>query len=241
MGQPNPPGDIPLYDGLGAEWNDIVGALPEDRRNELAPKLKERLDAYTPLKEYEEFQKAGISKTQIYDAVNLFDVIEKDPRMVYDTLAKHLGISPQEVKQATETMEETVDEDDPRIRTMQQQLDTLSQIALAQRQEETQSKIQADAEAQLESELSALHKKYGDVNEEEIVMRMLAKGIDAEQAYNEFTALTTDIRRRPPAPQILGGGGTVPARAIDPTKLDSAGTKNLVAQMMMHANAERKQ
>jgi hypothetical protein len=39
---------------------------------------------------------------------------------------------------------------------------------------------------------------------------------------------------------LLGAGGTVPKRGIDVTKLSSAETKNVVAQMLEHANTEAK-
>ncbi len=242
MGQPTPPGDnIPLYEGLGPEWNDIVGALPEDRRAELAPRLKERLDQYEPLKQWEDFQKSGITPDYANTALHLFNVIENNPREVYDTIGKHLGITPQEVKKAADVLEANTDIDDPRIQTMQQQIDTLAQIALAQRQQTTAEQQAAEADAEIEKELSNLKKKYGDeVDEEEIIMRMIHKGVTAEQAYQEYSGKIAELRKRRPAPMIIGGGGAIPRKSIDVTKLDNASTKDLVAQMMDHANTERR-
>lgn len=243
MGQPTPPGDLPLIEGLDPGWNEFVSAIPEDRRAELGPKLKERVSSltapYEPLKPWEEFTKAGITPEQAKNAVDLYAVIENKPREVYDLLGKHLGVSPQEVKEAVEEATESGDLD-PRIQTMQKQIETVAKLVMAQNQQTTQEKQVAQEEAALAKEMDNLKKKYSDVNEEEIMMRMYAKGLSAEDAYKDYDKFATSIRQRRPAPMILGGGGqAVPPKSIDPTKLDNKGTKDLVAQLMQQGLQER--
>jgi hypothetical protein len=241
MGQPTPPGDIPLYEGLGTEWNDIVSAIPEDRRAELGPKIKERLSGYEPLQQYADLHKSGITAEQAGTALNLFSIIENNPREVYETLGKHLGITAEAAKEAVEELEEE-NGDDPRIQTLQQQVDTLAQIALAQRKMSTEERQNAEADAALDKEITELKNKYGkDLPEDEIIMRMIHKNLTAEQAYQEYSGRVAEIQKRRPAPMIMGQGGAIPSRAIDVKKLDNKGTKNLVAQMLDHANAERNQ
>lgn len=245
MGQPTPPGDMPLYDGLGSEWNDIVGALPEDRRAELAPKLAERVSAYEDqlqsYKPWEDLQKSGITPEQAGTALSVFTQIENNPREVYEVLGKHLGITPAQAQQVVEDLDEE-DEDDPRIIALKNQVDTLTQITLAERQSQVQAQQQKEQDELLESELAGIKKKYGDdVPEDEILMRMLHKNMTAEQAYQEYSARADEIRKRRPAPMLLGNGGQVASRTLDPRKLDSPGTKNLVAQMLDHANSVAKQ
>jgi MoxR-like ATPase len=236
MGQPNPPGDIPLYDGLGAEWNDIVGAFPEDQRAALAPKLKERIDSFEPLKEYSDFAKSGIKPDQISAALNIFSVLENNPREVYETIGKHLGITPAQAEKVVEELEEA-DQDDPRIAELQHKVDTLAQIALAERQQTTQEKLIQEQEELVGQELEAVKKKYGthDYNEDEILMRMIHKEMTAEQAYQDYTGHVQSIRSRRPAPTIMGAGGNIPNRAIDPKTLSGPETKSVVAQMLEHA------
>lgn len=243
MGQPTPPGDgVPLYEGLDASWNDIVGGFPEDKRAELAPKLKSRLETeYEPLRAYEDFHRSGVKPDQISGALSLYSMIENNPRQVYDAIGNYLGLTAQEVKQAAETMQEEVDDDDPRIATMQRQLDTLTQIALAQRQQVTQQQQQEEQDAAIDKELKGLAKKYGDVDEQEVLMRMLHLNMTAEQAYQDYTSKFDKIRQRRPSPMVLGAGGNIPANSIDPTKLSPTDTKSLVANMMQQAAAERKQ
>jgi len=239
MGQPTPPGDMPLFDGLGSEWNDIVGALPEDKRAELAPRIKERISAYEPLKSYEDFHRSGITPDHISTALGVFSLIENKPREIYDAIGQHLGLTPQEAKAAVKTLEKEMEED-PRIQTMQQQIDTLAQIALAQRQHTTQEQQLAEQEAALEKEMSSLKSKYGDFDEEEIIMRMIHKDMSAEQAFQEYANKISELRKTRPSPMVIGGGGVVPQRKLDVTQLDNMGTKNLVAQMMQHAMLEQK-
>lgn len=243
MGQSTPPGDMPLYEGLGVEWNDIVGALPEDKRTELAPKIQERLNNFTPekFKPWEDFNRSGITPEIAQAAVNLQRVIENNPREVYDTIGKYLGITPQQAKEVVEDVQQQAsegDEEDPRIAKMQQQLDTLSQIALGNHQKSLQDQQNAEADKWLEDQISGLKKKYNDVNEREVIMRMAQYDMSAEDAYNDYNNMITEARRSRPAPMVLGNGGIVPRNSIDYTKLSSADTKNVVAQMLQAAQNE---
>lgn len=243
MGQPNPPGDnIPLVEGLDSSWNEFVSALPEDKRAELGPKLKERINSYESRQKefepWEQFQKSGITPDFADTALRLFSTIENNPREVYETIGKHLNITPAEAKTVVEEVKKG-DPEDPRIQTIQTQLDTLTQITLAQRQMSAQEQADAEADAVVDQEIGELKKKYGDFPEDEVLMRMLHKGLSAEDAYNEYSGFVDQVRSRRPAPMLLGQGGAIPSRAIDPTKLDSKGTKDLVRQMLDHANAEK--
>lgn len=244
MGQPTPPGDMPLYEGLGADWNDIVGAFPEDQRAELAPKLKERISAYeTQLQSYkpwDDLQKSGVTPEHASSALQIFSTIENNPREVYETIGKYLNITPAQAKEVVKEVQQG-DDEDPRIVKMQQQLDTMAQVMIAQRQQTTQEEMAAQQDAAIEKELTELKKKHGDdVPEDEILMRMLHKNMTAEQAFEEYSSRVSQIRSTRPSPMIMGSGGTVPSRRIDVTKLDNVQAKNLVTQMLEHGNNEAK-
>lgn len=239
MGQPTPPGDSPLFEGLGSEWNDIVGAIPEDRRAELAPRIKQRMDArdetYAPLKQWDDFNKSGITPEHTRAALNVFSIIENNPRQVLDTIASHLGLTVGEAQKALDTLEKATEDnpDDPRLATLQKQVDVLSQIALYQKQETSQQQLAASAEAEVNKELDALKTKYGnDVNEREVILRMMQDNMSAEDAHKDFMGVAAEIRKTRAAPMLMGGSGVVPQRGLDVTKLDSKSTKDLVAQMM---------
>ena len=243
MGQPNPPGDIPLVDGLGVEWNDIVNAFPEDKRAELGPKLKERVTAvtseYEPLKQWEQFQKSGITPEHADTALRLFTQIENNPKEVYETIGKYLNITPAQAEKVVKEVEKG-DKDDPRIQTMQDQINTLAQVAIANREMSVQEQQAAEADAAVDEEIGSLKQKYGDFPEDEIIMRMLYSDMSAEEAFQDYNGRVAEIQKRRPSPMVMSGGGMVPAQPIDVRKLDSAGTKNLVTQMLDHANAENR-
>lgn len=239
MAQPTPPGDIPLIEGLGPEWNEFVSAIPEDRRAELGPKLKAQIDTYEPYKQWDDLQRSGITAEQASQALNVFQFIEDNPKQVYDALAAHLNISPQQAKEVVEEFEETVEED-PRIKTIQQQVETLAKIMLTQREQGAQQQLLAEEDARVDRELKELKKKYSDVDEREIIMRMMHGNMSAEEAYKDYSEMVTRVRSSRPAPVLLGNGGGVPRNAIDPTKLDSAGTRQIAAQMLEHARNENR-
>jgi hypothetical protein len=244
MTYPTPPGDnVPLYEGLDSSWNDIVGAFPEDKRAELAPLLQSRITEiekqYEPLKQYEDFARSGITKDHAETALNIYSMIENNPKQIYDELGKYLGVSSAQAEKIVEQVQDADPDADPRIATMQQQLDTLMQIKLAEHNQTVQQKQQAEADAAIEKELNSLRKKHGDFDEEEVLMRMLHKGVTADQAFAEYTNKLSEIRRGRPAPMLLGGGGNVPRPGIDVKKLDSAGAKSLVVQMLQADAATR--
>jgi hypothetical protein len=239
MGQPTPPGDMPLFEGLGAEWNDIVNAIPEDKRAEVAPLLKQRIDAYEPLKAWEKFSKDGITPELADTAFKVYKTIEDNPRDVYEVLGKHLGITPAQAEKLTEELEED-DSGNPEIEALKQQVETLSAITLAERRKTQQEQMAAEADAKLNEEVETVRKKYGnDIPEDQILMRMLHKDMTAEQAAQEYIQWADQVRSRRPSPLIMGGAGSVPGKKLDPTKLNNKETKTVVAQMLEHAKAER--
>lgn len=238
---PTPPGDLPLIEGLDSGWNEFVSAIPEDRRAELGPKLKERVSSYESLKQWEDLQKSGITPDFADTALRVYSALENNPRDVYEAIGKSLGISTQQAKEVVEEIQDADPNEDPRIARMQQQLDTMSQIMLGQRDMSMREKQQAEADAALEKELDSVKSKYGsdpNFNEEEIVMRMLHMNMSAEEAYQNYAGRVTEIQKRRAAPFVMGSGGHVPSSSIDVTKLNNKDTKNLVAQMLTHANNE---
>lgn len=241
-----PPGNTPLIEGLGPEWNDFVSAFPEDQRTELGSKLKERVSSYSELDAWRDFQKSGITPEQASSALNLYSIVENNPRQVYDIIGKSLGISAAEAKEVVEEIEEE-GEDDPRfaeLQSLKQQVETMSQIMLTRHQQEQKQTAEAQAEQELNKEMEAAKKKYGeDFDEEQVIMRMMQKGMTVDQAFADHQAYVEKVRSRRPAPMILSGSGgnNIPSKAIDPTKLDGKARRSLVAQMLAQGIAAEKQ
>lgn len=238
MGQPTPPGDIPLYEGLSPEWNDILGALPEDKRAEFGSTIASRTKVSEDYTRWDDLNKSGITPEQASHALNVNSIIENRPQEVYDILAKHLGITPAQAKEVVEEVEET-DDDDPRYKQMKTQLDTMSQILLAQNEASTKAQREAEGDAAIKKELDAVKVKFGDdVNDDQILMRMYTKGLSAEEAHKEYMDEVSTILKRRPSPMVLSGGGIVPNKPLDPTKLSGSETKNVVADMLRHARQQ---
>lgn len=246
MGQPTPPGDMPLIEGLPVEWNDIVSGFPEDKRAEFGPKIKERLSSYESTQQayepWRNLQDSGLTPELASTAATLYRLIESDPRQVYETIGKHLGISPQQAQEVVQDVKEDAEDEDPRfakLSTLEKQVQVMSQILLGQRDMEAQEKAKAEADAALDKELKTLKAKYSDVDEEQVVMYMLQHNTNAEEAYKAYTERDDRIRSRRPAPFVLGSGGHIPTnKPIDPKTLSPADTKSLVAQMMQQGQNE---
>lgn len=244
MTQPEvtPPGNTPLFEGLGSEWNDVLSALPEDKRSLYGSAIRDRISSYEPLKAYEDFHKSGVSADQIGMALQVLSTVENNPREVYEAIGKHLGISTAEVKQVAEEIKKEESSNlSPEYQQLQQQFNTMAQIMLAQRQEQEKSAAQQREDRELEQAISELKKKHGDFPEDEVLMRAIHKELSLEDAYKDYEAFVTQTRQTRPAPTLLGSGGSIPRQPLDVKSLDSAGTKNIVAQMLEHANRERNQ
>lgn len=237
MTMPTPPGDIPLYDGLSPEWNDVLGAIPEDLRGTVGPVLKSKVSSYeeklNSYKSWDDVIKSG-DPEQVKTALGVYQTIENRPQEVYELLGRHLGISTAEAKKVADAVEND-ESGDPRIEEMQRRMDAMTQILVGKHQEELRSAQLKEQEDALTKELSDLKTKYGDYDEEQILLRMSHKGISAEEAYKEYEAMVDSIRRTRPAPMVLGSSGGIPRQGVDPRKLDSKDTKNLVTQLLQQS------
>lgn len=241
----DPSSGIPLIEGGNPAWNDLVQYIPQEKRTEAANVLKEWDSSYNKLQEehapWRDFAKSGISPEYADTAFKFMSVAERDPQMVYQRLGEFLGISTEEVKEMAEESKPSDDgtttpsldiETHPAYQKLQQTVDTLSKIVVAQHQSELTSAEEKKQEAALEKELSMLKDKHGDFPEREIVMRMLHAGMTPDEAMADYNKLVSEIRGRSAAPMLLGSGGPIPKPGVDPQKLDSKGTKDLIVQML---------
>lgn len=223
-------------------WNGLVQYIPEDKRSEAAGILKEWDSSYNKLQEehapYKEYVKNNIDPAYLQSAMDVMYLIENQPQRVFEALQSHLG--DQQTGQSTVEEPELTDEEEgnPELTALQQQVETMSKIMLSQRQTEINQAEQRKQDEQLDKELIALKEKHGEFPEDEVVMRMLHKGLNAEDAYKEFTAFASEIRRRQAAPYLLGSGGQIPKPSVDVKTLDNKATKDLVVQMLGHSATE---
>lgn len=267
MGQPEgEPQETPLIEGVDPSWNSVVSHIPEDKRPEIAPTIQQYHQQLEDLrnnyKPWEELTNSGIDADYAQRAITIVDAIENQPHMVYERLHNYLypngtqgqgnnvnntGTGSEETgNEPTGQQTQQTQSQDPTIQQMQTQLNTLAQIALAQKEEKQTQQQQAEEDAALDREIIQLKEKHGDFPENEVLMRayyardVLGKDMNLEEAYQEYSNVVGEAQKRRPAPFLLGGGsGQIPKPSVDPGKLDSKGTKDLVTQMLNHANAER--
>jgi hypothetical protein len=237
----SPDSGIPLADGLDPEWNSVLGAVPEDKRTEVATYLKDWNSKYTKLQEdytpWAGYKDKGYDPKYMDQAVTVMDALTYRPEEVYEAMKKHFGPkdtpTPQPVEPTTEPSEGVADiTQHPEFQRLKKIADMSAQVLLADRQTKEQSAREASEAAKLDEELGALKKKFGeDIPEKEIVMRMATYDMTAEEAYKDFAEFATTIRKKP-APFVLGSGGPIPREPIDPRKMTSEQRSNLFAQFL---------
>lgn len=238
--------------GLNPAWNDVLSVLPEQFHNVVTPHFQQwdqsaqqrieqvnsQLGQFEP---YKPFVDNGISPEDLEQGIRLMYELNTNPQAVYEAIAEAHnfgGNGEQESEIEPEEGEEGAFQD-PRFDNLQQGLDLVAQVLL----EDQNKKIQAQAEADLESELTALREKHGDFDEA-YVLSLMANDISAEDAIAAFQGLSQNILQknpRPFAPSVMGnsGGGTgLPSQAIDPRKLSGKDTRSLVEQMLRASAAE---
>lgn len=252
--QGNPEGNEPVAPGPNPAWGEALSAIPEQFHEPLTQhftkwdqsaqqrieSVNQQLGQFEP---YKPFVENGISADDLGQGIQLLMQLNQDPRAVYDALKESFGYDSEPQTQqipGSETDEE--EEEDPygqRFEQLNQGLELVANTVLQQHQE----KISREAEANLDAELNQLKEKYPNFDET-YVLNLVANGATMEQAAQAYDGLVQSILQqnpRPFAPSVMGnsGGGTgLPSQAIDPTKLDNKGTKNLVIQMLNAANAQ---
>ncbi|MFG2268105.1 hypothetical protein [Streptomyces sp. NPDC048720] len=255
-------GAIENAPGPNPAWNDVLGVLPEQYHEVVTPhfqkwdqaaqqRIEQANQMVSQFEPYKPFVENNISPQDLEQGIQLMYQLNADPQAVYNALGEAYGfaVSGQQQQQipGQEAGDETDDGyQDPRydeIAALQQRqqegLDLIAQTLLQQEQ----AKLDAAAEAEIDSELNALKQKHPGISEE-FALSLMVNGFDANQVGERWAAMTQGILQqnpRPFAPNVMGtnGGGTgLPSQAIDPRKLDGKSTRDLVAQMVRAQMAE---
>lgn len=241
-------------EGANPAWNDLLADLPQELHEKITPKLKE-LDTkfnsrlQTVHQQYESWkpiqQLAGNDPQAAEFALQLMNALNANPREVWDNLGQYYQFSGQPTPQTQGGQgQEPSAQDDPfapinqQMLALQEQNRTMANIMLAQREQEEA----ANADAWVESELARAKAAFPDVDiPDKWLLAGLQAGQDVSEAAKEYAqTLEKAAATYRPRPLIMGSGGGVPGSQIDPSKLDSSQTKNLVVQMMQAANAQRR-
>jgi hypothetical protein len=238
--------------GPNPAWNEVLSVLPEQFHSVVTPHFQKwdqaansRVEAVnSQLKDFEVYQpfvEHGITPDIIEQGLRIMWEVNNNPQNVYNSLASTYGYNQSQQNSSTGEENDESNSPDPyenKFNELNQGLELVSKIVLA----DAQAKRDAAADTELNNELSALKEKIGDYDER-FVLSMMQNGMSAEEAGQAFIDLKSNIsQQRPSAPRILsgnnGGGSGLPSQAIDPTKLSSKETRNLVAEMLARASQQ---
>ncbi|MFF5977077.1 hypothetical protein ACFY7C_36855 [Streptomyces sp. NPDC012769] len=232
--------------GVNPAWNDVLSILPEGYHNAVTEHFKrwdeaanQRIESVNAqLKDFEPykaFAEHNISTDELQQGIRLLYEINNNPETVYNALieAYKFGQSP-EGQSSSETEGEEATPFDitqhPEYQKMQQNLQTVTEVVY----NDIKAKQDAQADMELDKELSDLESKHGKFDVDYVITKMMT-GMSGEQAVEAYKGLMQSMQPEPFAPSILsttsGNGSGLPSNKIDVTKLNSSETKNLVAQM----------
>lgn len=238
---------------LNGAWDELLSVVPSSLHSQVTPhlqkwdsnfqkKINEERQKYEPYKDFLENQ---VAPEQINYSLNLLRAVDERPAEVISAIreyAKQKGISLEEAVEEVSDKAEEENEDDPimshpKFKEMQAQLESVAHILVQQQEAEAQE----EEDAQLESELADLQKKYGDFDTDWV----LTKAISTEdtnlenhvKAYKEFENGIL-AKQRKPGPKVMGGGGSAPNQKIEPKDMDASQRRKYMATLLENAHRE---
>lgn len=237
--------------GLNPAWNDLLQTIPSQLQPQVTPHLQkwdqnyqESLNkVHSQYEGWKPFIDGGVEPSDVDFALGLLNAISTNPHEVQQALNEWLqaeegGEDFQQGYEDEQGQFNSAEQQDPyditqhpAYQEMESAVQTMAQILLGQREEEQQ----AQADQELDQEISALQEKYGDFDLRYVLgLAMNDENLDLESAVQEYVQLQDQILsgKRKPGPPILGSGGSSPNTGLDTTKMSSSETKALVAQML---------
>lgn len=247
-------------------WGDFLSAIPQGMHDMVKPHLREwdkgvnsRIEAvHGEYADFKPFKDAGVSRDVLEQAYGIYDAINTDPRRVYDILAETYGynvanaavtasqqnapqgvpqnVQPQQGESAAEYELGQGGQYNPEIARLQETVQTMANIMLAQNQAQENAK----ADSALDAELAAARAKHGDFDEQ-YVLAYMQNGMTADKAAEQYLSMRNGIlsgHNRPQAPNVISGSGSLPSQAVNAAKLNTTDTRALVANMMKAANQQ---
>lgn len=243
------------YDGGGVQsqgqqqsinpsWNEYLAEIPQELHEKVIPAFQKWDSGVQNMvqkvhSEYEPW-KPFISATDPQTAnwaLQVLNAIENDPKTVYDALNEYYkfneadnpaGSATEQGRQEPGLMDNL--QDHPMMKQMQTQLQTMANLLMQQKAQE----MEAQEDARLSQELAAAEKKFGKFDEEYVIAKLMANPNatveSAVQAYHQWAQNQSQTYR--PRPLVMGAGGGIPGNNTDVRKLDSAGARDMIQQML---------
>lgn len=214
-------------------WDQILNYIPEDKRPEVLPKLKDWDDNFAKVQSeyapYKPLLEHKVSMEDVQKAFAFANLVNTNPKALYDELGQRFGFG--QGQQQVPNKEEDEDDPDfekdrvpdltkhPEFIKMQETLNQFQQNAMAEakRQEEAALAQQVDNEfSQMERELKV---KLSPKAREEILLRSVKIGdrtgnYDLNEGYKDYASFVNQIRNsraNNSAPRVFNGSGGLPA------------------------------
>lgn len=241
--------------GDNPAWNDFLSVIPEDYHEAVKPHLQQwdsgvqqKINGvHSQYEPYKPFLEQKVSPDDLKMGYGLLQAVHKNPAEVVNAIRQTFNLM-EEQQGSVNNNEEDPFEDLPQavkdklalVDKLQSGYETMGQ-ALQRQQQEALERQEGE---KLAIQMNELREKYGEFDEE-FVLNFMLNGAKAEDAVIRYHQMVDNIRsqsNRPPVPRLLGPGGSngIPGnKVVDPRKMDSKGTRDLVSQMLEEAARQK--
>lgn len=233
--------------------DNFLQGVPDEHRPILEPYVK-KWDAGVTRRfqeihsQYEPYKQLG-EPDQLSQAVEIYQLLDQNPQLVYQILHQQFGQAPGQGV-GNQQIEDEEEEENPfsqfqevltpfqqQMQQQQQMLEALAQVVVGKAQQERQ----AEEDRQLDQYLTNLKQEFGEFDEK-FVLSQMANGMSGEDAVKAFYDTVQQFAQKQQAPlqglpKVLSGGGAPPPEG-NVSKLGDKDVRSLVANLVKQANQE---
>lgn len=241
-------------------WKEVYDLLPSEFHPLIQPKLKSWDDNFAKVQSqyapYKPLIERGVPYEAIQTSMEFANLLNSNPRAVYDELAKRFGFSEQGQQQVEEQEEEEENPDEgvfepqdltknPQFAQLQQAYQQLEQRLQAEDQAKRQWQEEQQALQEINSEWAAIESKVGQLPPQvktEIIRRAVfiadQQGPNAvpdlQAGYNDYAQFVSRVRNtraNATAPDVMPGNGGLPKAKKSYGEMDEGEFVDTIAQM----------
>lgn len=218
-------------------WQEVLDKVPEEFHTVLTPKFSEWDNNFQKVQQkyapFKDFVENNIPVETIQQSLQIRDLLENNPRGVYDFLQNQYNYGVQEAEKPGPKEEEEFDYDassdiaeHPKFKEMSQQIQNFQQMFENQQKQETEHRVQRE----IETEFTNIANKYsgGKLDDEaksDIARLAMGAGDNdlSKAAADYFTRFRPPARASDSAPPVIRGNGrtTKGVTLEDIAKMDS--------------------
>lgn len=227
-------------EAINPAWQGFIDVLPTEYVSQATPILREWDINFQKVqqdnakyKPYEEF--ISHNPDDLRAAIQIMQMIDSDPREIFDRLGEHHGYLNAEAGQGDDEEDEVFNEGEepqfdiesnPLFQQQQEQLNAASSYI----QEQESKRMEAEADQVINSQLAAVAKAHGRamtpaelsaLSDIAIGQTQTGAPLDLMKAYESYSAIVSNARNTSAnnsAPPVIGGSGNIP---VTPKKYDA--------------------